>query len=228
MQSVASDLDREVHLIAECDRNDIRIVQPAPRGYGFAAQWNDDFHHAVHAALTEESSGYYQDFGHVSQIAKSLTSGYVYQGEYSNYRLRSHGNESKGASGEHFVVFTQNHDQIGNRMNGERLAQLLDFEALKVAAGVLLLSPFLPLIFMGEEYAETSPFQYFVSHQDPGLIEAVRKGRQKRIQGLWLERQPSRSSGFRYLLALPVTLATPGAPAPQAPSQSLRRAVANT
>ncbi len=178
VEAVAADLRRPVHLIAECDRNDIRTVQPAARGgYGFAAQWNDDFHHALHAALTGENGGYSQDFGCVSQIARSLTSGYVYEGEYSKYRLRSHGSESNGVSGEHFVVFTQNHDQVGNRMNGERLSQLLPLEGLKVAAGVMLLSPFLPFLFMGEEYAETSPFQYFVSHQDPGLIEAVRQGR---------------------------------------------------
>ena len=183
VQATAADLKREIHLIAECDRNDIRTVQPGERGgYGFAAQWNDDFHHAVHAVLTNESDGYYQDFGQVSQIAKALTSGYVYQGEYSKYRLRSHGSESKGVSGEHFVVFTQNHDQIGNRMKGERLGQLVDFEALKVAAGVMLLSPFVPLIFMGEEYGETSPFQYFVSHQDPNLIEAVRQGRKNEFK----------------------------------------------
>ncbi len=144
----------------------------------------------MHAALTKESNGYYQDFGQVSQIAKSFAGGYVYQGEYSKYRLRSHGSESKGVSGEHFVVFTQNHDQIGNRMNGERLGQLVDFEALKVAAGIMLLSPFLPLLFMGEQYAETSPFQYFVSHQDPDLIEAVRQGRRNEFQAFSWSAEP--------------------------------------
>jgi maltooligosyltrehalose trehalohydrolase len=183
VRKAAAELDREVHLVAECDRNDIRTVQSWSRGgYGFAAQWNDDFHHAVHAVLTGEAGGYYQDFGQISQITKSLSSGYVYQGEYSKYRLRSHGSASNGASGDHFVVFTQNHDQIGNRMNGERLGHLADFEAVKVAAGVMLLSPFIPLLFMGEEYAETSPFQYFVSHEDPALIEAVRQGRRNEFK----------------------------------------------
>jgi maltooligosyltrehalose trehalohydrolase len=183
VQAEATLLNREVHLIAECDRNDIRTVQPQARGgYGFRAQWNDDFHHAVHTVLTGENTGYYQDFGEISQIARSLTSGYVYQGEYSNYRRRSHGSESIGVSGEHFVVFTQNHDQVGNRMNGERLGRLADFEALKVAAGVTLLSPFVPLLFMGEEYGETSPFLYFVSHQDRDLIEAVRQGRRSEFK----------------------------------------------
>jgi maltooligosyltrehalose trehalohydrolase len=184
-------LKREVHVIAECDRNDIRTVKPANRGgYGFAAQWNDDFHHALHAALTHESTGYYQDFGKVSQIARSLASGYVYQGEYSKFRLRSHGSESKGVNGEHFVGFIQNHDQIGNRLNGERLGCLADFETLKVAAGVMLLSPFLPLIFMGEEYGESSPFLYFVSHQDAGLIEAVRQGRKAEFKGFRWSQEP--------------------------------------
>lgn len=182
---------RTIHLIAECDRNDIRTVQPPDRGgYSFAAQWNDDFHHAVHAVLTNETAGYYQDFGRVSQIAKSLTSGYVYQGEYSKYRRKSHGSESKGVSGEHLVVFTQNHDQIGNRMNGERLIHLLNLEAAKVAAGVMLLSPFLPLIFMGEEYGETSPFLYFVSHQDPDLIQAVRQGRTGEFKAFGWRQEP--------------------------------------
>jgi maltooligosyltrehalose trehalohydrolase len=183
VQAEAARLNRQVHLIAECDRNDIRTVQLQARGgYGFGAQWNDDFHHAVHTVLTGENTGYYQDFGEISQIAKSLTSGYVYEGEYSKYRRRSHGSDSKGVKGEHFVVFTQNHDQVGNRMNGERLAHLVDFEALKVAAGVILLSPFVPLLFMGEEYGETAPFLYFVSHQDRDLIEAVRLGRRSEFE----------------------------------------------
>jgi maltooligosyltrehalose trehalohydrolase len=183
VQAEATRLNREVNLIPECDRNDIRTVHAQARGgYGFGAQWNDDFHHAVHTVLTGENTGYYQDFGEISQIARSLTSGYVYQGEYSNYRRRSHGSESKGVSGEHFVVFTQNHDQVGNRMNGERLTRLVDFEALKVAAGVTLLSPFVPLLFMGEEYGESSPFLYFVSHEDRDLIEAVRQGRRSEFK----------------------------------------------
>ena len=191
IDSAAATLSRQVHLIAECDRNDIRTVHPADKGgYGFAAQWNDDFHHAVHAVLTNEMYGYYQDFGKVSQVARAMTSGYVYQGEYSNYRLRSHGSESKGVGGDHFVVFTQNHDQIGNRMNGERLAGLVDFEALKVAAGVMLVSPFLSLIFMGEEYGETAPFQYFVSHGDTDLINAVRRGRKNEFQAFRWDAEP--------------------------------------
>ena len=191
VQAEAARLNRQVHLIAECDRNDIRTVQPQARGgYGFGAQWNDDFHHAVHTVLTGEDTGYYQDFGEISQIAKSLTSGYVYQGEYSKYRRRSQGSESKGVKGEHFVVFTQNHDQVGNRMNGERLARLVDFEALKVAAGVMLLSPFVPLLLMGEEYGETAPFLYFVSHQDRDLIEAVRQGRRSEFKAFRWSGEP--------------------------------------
>ena len=191
VQAAAATLHREIHLIAECDRNDIRTVKSVEQGgHSFAAQWNDDFHHAVHAVLTNETAGYYKDFGQVPQIAKSLTSGYVYQGEYSQYRVRSHGSESKGVSGEHFVVFTQNHDQVGNRMNGERLGHLVDFEASKIAAGVMLLSPFVPLIFMGEEYGETSPFQYFVSHEDQNLIEAVRRGRKGEFKAFGWKQDP--------------------------------------
>lgn len=203
VQAEAARLKRQVQLIAECDRNDIRTVQPQARGgYGFKAQWNDDFHHAVHTVLTGENTGYYQDFGEISQIARSLTSGYVYQGEYSNYRRRSHGSKSKGVSGEHFVVFTQNHDQVGNRMNGERLGCLVDFEALKVAAGVMLLSPFVPLLFMGEEYGETSPFLYFVSHQDRDLIEVVRQGRRNEFKAFrWSGEPPDPQDRGTFLRA---------------------------
>jgi len=201
VRTATADSKREIHLIPECDRNDIRTVQSPERGgYGFSAQWNDDFHHAVHAVLTRESRGYYQDFGQVAQIAKSVTAGFVYRGEYSRYRLRSHGNESKGTSGEHFVAFIQNHDQIGNRMKGERLGHLLDFEALKVAAGMMLLSPFLPLLFMGEEYSEPSPFQYFVSHEDPALIEAVRQGRRNEFTAFgWGEDPPDPQDSATFL-----------------------------
>jgi maltooligosyltrehalose trehalohydrolase len=203
VQATATRLNREIHLIAESDRNDIRTVQPQVRGgYGFRAQWNDDFHHALHAVLTQETGGYYQDFGKVSQIARALSDGYVYQGEYSKYRRRSHGSESKGVSGEHFVVFDQNHDQIGNRMNGERLGQLVEFEALKVAAGAVLLSPFLPLLFMGEEYGETSPFPYFVSHQDPDLTQAVRQGRRSEFKAFgWSGEPPDPQDRATFLRA---------------------------
>ncbi|HKT10593.1 MAG TPA: malto-oligosyltrehalose trehalohydrolase [Terriglobia bacterium] len=176
----ARQLRRKIHVIAESDRNDSRIIRGLDAGgYGLDAQWSDDFHHALHALLMRERNGYYGDFGKVEQLAKAFREGFVYSGQYSTYRKRSHGNSSRGLPCERFVVFAQNHDQVGNRLEGERLSTLAPFEAQKVAAAAVLLSPFIPLLFMGEEYGEISPFQYFVSHSDPDLIEAVRKGRQQ-------------------------------------------------
>lgn len=178
VQSLAARFGRTVHVIAESDLNDSRIVHPREvGGFGCDAQWNDDFHHAVHALLTGERVGYYEDFGSASQIATACTSGYVYSGQYSTYRQRRFGNSSCDVPARRFVVFSQNHDQVGNRAKGDRLSAIVGFEKLKLAAGVVLLSPFVPLLFMGEEYGETAPFQYFVSHADQSLIEAVRKGR---------------------------------------------------
>lgn len=170
---------RRAYLIAESDLNDCRMIAPQKRGgYGINAQWIDDFHHSVHALLTGERNGYYQDFGKIWHLARTLREGWCYTGQYSAFRQRSYGNSPAGISREHFVVCNQNHDQVGNRAAGERLSQLVDFERLKLAAGITLLSPFVPLLFMGEEYGEVHPFQYFTSHSDPGLIEAVRAGRQ--------------------------------------------------
>ncbi len=169
-----------MYLIAESDLNDSRLVRSREQsGYGLDAQWNDDFHHALHVLLTGERIGYYSDFGLLGHMEKALREGYVYTGEYSVYRSRPHGSSSRDITAEKFVVFSQNHDQIGNRPMGERLAALVDAEALKLAAGVVILSPFIPLLFMGEEYAETAPFPYFVSHTDSALVEAVREGRRK-------------------------------------------------
>jgi maltooligosyltrehalose trehalohydrolase len=176
----AEKLQRRIYVIPESDLNDPRIVLPQELGgMGLDAQWNDDFHHAVHTLLTHESSGYYQDFGALRHLAKAYREGYVYSGEYSAYRRRRHGRSSTRVGANKFVVFAQNHDQVGNRMLGDRLSQLVSFAGLKLAAGAVLLSPFIPLLFMGEEYGETAPFQYFVSHSDPALIAATRKGRQE-------------------------------------------------
>lgn len=176
-------LNRKIHIIAENDRNDSRVVLPrASGGYGFASQWNDDFHHSVHALLTGERQGYYVDFGGIHHVAKSLRHGFVYTGQYSRFRNRRQGSSSEAPDPKNFVAFIQNHDQVGNRAQGERLAQLVSFESLKLAAGLLLLSPFVPLLFMGEEYGETAPFQYFVSHTDEELIEKVRAGRRSEFQ----------------------------------------------
>lgn len=176
----AKRLGRHIVVIAESDLNDVRVIDPPRRGgYGLDAQWNDDFHHCLHTLLTGEHSGYYQDFGKLSQLVKALHDGFVYSGQYSSYRRRRHGNSSKYLPRTKFVVFSQNHDQVGNRMKGDRLSTLVPFGALKLAAGMVLLSPNIPLLFMGEEYGEGAPFQYFVSHSDPELIEAVRKGRRE-------------------------------------------------
>jgi maltooligosyltrehalose trehalohydrolase len=178
VKKLAAQLDRRVFLIGESDANDRRLLLPRELGgYGLDAQWNEGFHHALHVLLTGERTGYYQDFGRLQHLAKAFREGFVYSGEYSPYRKRRHGSSSRDIPAHHLVVFAQNHDQVGNRMLGERLSQLISYEGLKLAAGVVLLSPFIPLLFMGEEYGEPTPFQYFTNHSDPALIKAVRKGR---------------------------------------------------
>jgi maltooligosyltrehalose trehalohydrolase len=177
-QRLEGRVGRRLHLIAESDLNDSRIVaRREVGGFGLDAQWNDDFHHSLHAMVTGEDTGYYGDFGSMWHLTRAIGEGYVYSGQYSAFRGRRHGNSSREIPAERFVIFDQNHDQVGNRARGERLSALVSFEALKLAAGTLLLSPGLPLLFMGEEYGETAPFQYFVSHTDPGLVESVRRGR---------------------------------------------------
>jgi len=181
-------LGRQIHLIAESDLNDSRVILPRERaGYGLDGQWSDDFHHALHALLTKEKTGYYQDFGDISQLATILREGWYFRGQYSRFRQRRHGNSTRGLSPSHFVVCDQNHDQVGNRAEGERLSVLVDFESQKLAAGATLLSPFVPLLFMGEEYGETAPFQYFTSHLDDGLVEAVRRGRREEFSAFGWE-----------------------------------------
>lgn len=141
------------------------------------AQWNDDFHHALHCLITTDRDRYYEDFGSIDDLAKGLSEGYVFTGQYSRYRRRRHGVPLKDTPAKQFIVFSQNHDQIGNRALGERLSSLVPYDKLRIAAATVLMSPCIPLIFMGEEYGEEAPFQYFVSHGDNELIEAVRKGR---------------------------------------------------
>ncbi len=167
-------------LIAECDLNDVKFITPqAEGGIGLDAQWCDEFHHALHARLTGERTGYYSDFGDSGSMADSFNKAYVYDGKYSFFRKRIFGSSTGGIPGSRFIVCTQNHDQIGNRMLGERLSSLVDYESLKLAAGAMFFSPFVPMLFMGEEYGEEAPFLYFTSHGDKNLIEAVREGRKK-------------------------------------------------
>jgi maltooligosyltrehalose trehalohydrolase len=166
-----------LHVIAESDANDARLLDPRDTGSGLDAVWNDDFHHAVHALLTGERHGYYVDYGSPRELVKTLNQTFVFGGSHSTYRGRTHGTKADRHSGDRFVVCIQNHDQIGNRICGERLAAILSPAKQRLAAGLLLTSPYLPLLFMGEEYAETRPFTYFCSFLDPDLAQAVRHGR---------------------------------------------------
>jgi maltooligosyltrehalose trehalohydrolase len=178
VERAAKDLNRQMFLIAESADNNARLLRGRERGgYALDGQWNDDFHHALRTLLTGERSGYYQDYGDFAQLVKAYREGFVYSGEYSPFRKRRHGTSSHDIPARKFVVFSQNHDQVGNRMRGDRLTQAVSFEQLKLAAGLVILAPFIPLLFMGEEYGETAPFPFFVSHSDPELIEAVRRGR---------------------------------------------------
>jgi maltooligosyltrehalose trehalohydrolase len=188
----AKSLGRHIAVIAESNLNDVRVIDSTRKGgYGLDAQWNDDFHHSLHTLLTKERSGYYRDFGGIGQLVKALGEGFVYSGQYSSFRRRRHGNSSKHLPPSKFVVFSQNHDQVGNRLRGERLSTLVSFEALKLAAGIVLLSPNIPLLFMGEEYGEEAPFQYFISHSDHELIEAVRRGRKEEFTAFhWEDELP--------------------------------------
>ncbi|WP_448265430.1 malto-oligosyltrehalose trehalohydrolase [Nostoc sp. DSM 114159] len=171
------------HLIAESDLNNPRIIRPAELGgYGLDAQWSDDFHHSLHVLLTGDRQGYYHDFGKCADLAKAYSDTFVYDWKYSPDRKRFHGLSCRDRPLSQFTVCIQNHDQIGNQMKGERLTQRISFEGLKLAAGAVLLSPNLPLLFMGEEYGETAPFIYFVSHSDPDLIQAVRAGRKEEFE----------------------------------------------
>ncbi|MCB1769211.1 MAG: malto-oligosyltrehalose trehalohydrolase [Candidatus Competibacteraceae bacterium] len=176
----AQRLGRPFYLIAESDLNDPRLIRsPEAGGYGLDAQWSDDFHHALHTVLTGERHGYYEDFGVLEQLAQAYRQPFVYAWDYSPHRQRFHGDDPGGCPAWRFVVCSQNHDQVGNRALGDRFSGLLPFPALKLAATAVLLSPYLPLLFMGEEYGEPRPFQYFISHGDPALIEGVREGRKK-------------------------------------------------
>jgi len=196
-------LGRKAYLIGESAANDARLIRPHKRGgFGLDAQWNDDFHHSLHVLLTGEQNGYYQDFGQLQHLVKAFQEGFVYSGQYSPYRQRRHGISSSEIPAHCLVVFAQNHDQVGNRMKGERLSQLVSFEALKLAAGIVLLSPFIPLLFMGEEYGETAPFPYFVSHSEPELIEAVRKGRREEFAAFrWQGELPDTQGEETFLSA---------------------------
>jgi maltooligosyltrehalose trehalohydrolase len=176
---------RLVHVIAETNQNDVRLVRPRARGgLGLDGVWADDFHHSVHALLTGERDGYYVDFGELRHVAKALNDVFVYDGCYSPFRRRRHGSRVGATDRTRFVVCVQNHDQVGNRARGDRLSTILSPASQRLACGLLLLSPCVPLVFMGEEYGEESPFPFFCSFGDLDLIEAVRRGRRQEFAAL--------------------------------------------
>jgi maltooligosyltrehalose trehalohydrolase len=184
VHALEAQIGRHLVLIAESDLNDPRVVRPPELGgYGLAAQWSDDFHHALHAVLTGERAGYYADFGALADLAKTFTGAFAYDGRYSTFRQRRHGRPANGLTGHHFLGYLQNHDQVGNRATGERSSHLMNPERLKVAAALVLTAPFVPLLFQGEEWGASAPFQYFTDHEDPELGQAVSEGRRSEFAG---------------------------------------------
>jgi maltooligosyltrehalose trehalohydrolase len=180
-------LGRKVQLMAESDLNDPRLIRPPEHGgYGLDAQWADDVHHTIHTTLTGERHGYYRDFRGIATITDVYREPFFYNWRYSPHRERMHGRSCAGAPRQRFVVAAQNHDQVGNRPLGERLASLVPRDRQRLAAALVLLSPYIPLLFMGEEYGETAPFLYFIEHGDPELVEAVRAGRRREFEALGL------------------------------------------
>jgi maltooligosyltrehalose trehalohydrolase len=179
------------YLIAECDLNDPKFIRDRKEcGYGMNGQWIDEFHHALRITAGEAPAGYYSDFKGIKHLAKSYRDAYVYDGVFSEHRNRTFGASASLLPSEKFVVFSQNHDQIGNRMMGERTSYLFSFDMQKLLAGAVLVSPYLPLLFMGEEWCASSPFLYFVSHTDKELIEAVRKGRKEEFKDFHTKGEP--------------------------------------
>jgi maltooligosyltrehalose trehalohydrolase len=184
-------LNKRKYLIAETNMNDKKIVSsPQFGGYGLDSLWNDDFHHAIHSYLTGEKDGYYSDYGSLTHLERAIKDGFIYQGEYSSFFKRKQGTSSKNLMSTNFVVFSQNHDQIGNRMLGERLNHLVGFKKAKLAAALTLLSPYVPLLYMGEEFACKNPFLYFIDHSDKKLIEAVRNGRREEFSHFKWDAEP--------------------------------------
>lgn len=174
---------KNFYLIAESDLNSPKVVKtPEQGGYGFDAQWLDDFHHALYVLINPSDRQRYYDFGTIEQLVKAYNDGFVHSGEWVKFRKRKHGASSAGLPGDKFIAFNQNHDQIGNRADAKRLCMLVDHERIKLGAAAVLLAPYLPMLFMGEEYADQSPFYYFVSHSDQDLINAVQEGRRKEFE----------------------------------------------
>ena len=193
--ALADELGREVCVIAETDENDEKLVRaPKLGGYGLDALWSDDFHHALHAFFTGERKGYYQDFGHPEQIARALNEGFVFQGEPFQFWGGRRGTSSRPMPAAAHVICIQNHDQVGNRAQGERLAALIPSHARKIAAALLLLAPQTPLLFMGQEYDESNPFQFFTHYGDPALQKAVSEGRRNEFKDFGFQEIPDPQS----------------------------------
>ena len=180
VDALEATLGRHLVLVAETDQNDPRLVRGRESGgYGIDAQWSDDFHHALHVALTGERRGYYEDFEALRHLAEALEHAFVYRGAYSPHRKRAHGRSPEGLPAARFVHCMQNHDQVGNRAQGERSSHLMSVGRLKIAAALVLMPPYVPLLFQGEEWGTTAPFQYFTEHEDPDLARAVSEGRRR-------------------------------------------------
>lgn len=182
VERLSATVGREYYLIAESDLNDPQVIRPQEaHGYGMDSQWSDDFHHALFSLLytKEPGRGYYGDFGKLSDLHKALKHAYVYDGQYSSYRKRKHGRLVEGLSAHHFVHFDQNHDQVGNRALGERLEHLCGMDVAKVSIGLVLMAPYVPMLFMGEEFAASTPFLYFADHDDDEMRRLVVEGRKR-------------------------------------------------
>ena len=206
MQQVARDQNRLIHVIGETDQNDVRqITAEEQGGIGLDGVWSDEFHHSLHSLLTGEQDGYYADFGSPLHLVKAFNDAFVYDGQYSLFRRRRAGSPAGDAPRSQFVVCTKNHDQVGNRALGDRPATYLTPAQQRLWASLMLVSPFVPLIFMGEEYAEERPFPFFCSFLDEGLIEAVGAGRRREFAELnfrWKTEIPDPQSEQTYHSAI--------------------------
>lgn len=191
VEDLTAHLGRHLALIAESDLNDPRIIRPPEvGGFGIHAQWSDDIHHALHTVLTGESRGYYEDFGSLEDLASCMERPFVYAGRKSAHRRRRHGRPPLGLQGRQFIAYLQNHDQLGNRAHGERLCHLSNSNRAKIGAALIFTSPYIPMIFQGEEWSADSPFLYFVDfHDEPELAGAVAEGRCREFAAFGFRRE---------------------------------------
>ncbi len=190
VDNLSAQLGRRLVLIAESDLNDPKIIRPIEaNGYGMDAQWADDFHHALATILFtgKGSAGYYDDFGQFESLAKATEDIFVFEGQFSKYRDHSHGRPIANLSAHHFINFLQNHDQVGNRALGDRIHQTIGLDRTKVGLGLILTAPMIPMLFMGEEYAASTPFLYFADHDDPDMAKLVAEGRKKEFASFGFE-----------------------------------------